>query len=356
MVAGCIDSKAEIAPAEPLAGDVRLVEIARVESEPLTRTHRFSGVLRAADRADLTFTLSGRVVKRPAQIGATVAKNQVLAVLDRRPLRNALTASRARQTTLASQLAQSERDTSRAQRLRAAEAIGAEELERTVSGKDMIAAQMAAANADVAEARRLLGEATLRAPFAGTVIDVLIEPGEFAHAGRPAILLSGEGRAEVEIEVPNNLQSSLLVGDLAEIRFPLTDDEPITATIKHVGRASAGAGRLVPVVVVLPEAAEQGNTMPGQTAEVVLTSKTKAALTVPVAAVVDPSGARPALFRVTDQIAILTRVELGRVHAGRVQVRKGIASGDSVVVRGHANLVSGETVRAKAPADAEAKQ
>jgi len=287
------------------------------------------------------FTVSGRVAKRPADIGDVVKKGALLAVLDARPLRNNLAGAIARRETLRSQRTQLERDTARAERLLAAKAIGTEELEKTRSGRDTLASQLAAANADVNEARRLLGEASLRAPFSGTVIGVLLEPGEFAQAGKPAVLLSGERETEVEIEVPDSLRGSLRVGDEASVHYPLSDANDESARITNVGRASAGAGRLVPVVVALPKGTQA---VAGQTAELVLSSQRPAALSIPTAAVVDPSGSRPSVFRVTDGVASIVEIELGELIDDRVVVTKGLSAGDQVVVAGHANLVSGEAV------------
>ena len=338
---GCSESEAESSNDGPPIPVSRVVVVTEAEAGPLVREHRYGGVVQAAQRADLTFTLSGRVEQRPAEIGATVKRGAILAVLDRRPLRNALSAARARRTTLTTQLEQSGRDAKRAERLRSANAIGAEELEKTVAGRDTLSAQLAAANAEVAEASRLLGEATLRAPFEGTVIDVRVEPGEFAQAGRPAILLSGEKLAEVEVEVPESLRSIVSVGESAAIRFPLAGGTEVTGTILRVGRAAAGAGRLIKVVVALPK---DSGAAPGATAEVVLKTTSRAALTVPIAAIVDPSGSRPAIFRVNEGIATLVSLELGDIYGDKVVVRSGIAAGDHVVTAGHANLISGEQV------------
>ena len=111
--------------------------------------------------------------------------------------------------------------------------------------------------------------------------------------------------------------------------------------LDRLGRASAGHGRLLPVVIELPSTV---TAVAGQTAEVTLRTRLEDVLSIPVAAVVDPSGSRPAVFRVEGNIASLVPLELGSIVGDRVVVKSGIAAGDIIVTAGHANLVSGETL------------
>jgi membrane fusion protein (multidrug efflux system) len=67
-------------------------------------------------------------------------------------------------------------------------------------------------------------------------------------------------------------------------------------------------------------------------------------LAVPVAAVVDPGGGRPAVFRVVDGRAERVEVRPGPVVGDRLVVQGKLGPGDVVVVSGHTTLADGDPV------------
>ncbi len=353
------------ADAERTAGDdsrgessVRLkrVRVDAVEAASDQRELSFSGTTRAARRARLAFSTSGRVVARPVEIGDRVSRGQLLAQLTDLELKNALSTARASLAELSARRAQSERDHARAEQLAAAKAATSEELEQTAAAASALKAAEEAASARLQEAQRRLDETNLSAPFAGTVTDVHFEPGEYARAGTPVVTLSGDGEVEVKVEVPEAVIPHIETDDDVDLRLPILKRETITGRVKSVGRTAAGSGRLFPVVATFP--ADTG-VPAGATAEVVLRLTSDQALALPVEAVVNPGGRRPSVFRVTRNRVAGTgdgehrvekiEVEVGSLLAGgdgpvRVIVRGELQAGDLVVTGGQRGLLNGETV------------
>lgn len=320
------------------------------------RELRFSGVTRAADRARVAFSLGGRVLDRPVDVGDRVRAGDVLARLDSLEARNAVAGAEGQLAELAARRAQAERDVARAQALLDSKAATAEEVEKTRAGLDAVEAAEASAEARLREARRLLGETVLEAPFAGTVTEVHFEPGEYAVPGRPVVTLAGDGAVEVEVEVPESVVSRIAVGDTVAAHLPTFGLDTLEATIESVGRAAAGPGRLFPVIARLPESSG-GSTSPvvGATAELVLSLTRDAALTVPVEAVIDPGGRRPAVYAVGEDGRVAkVRVDVGTLLGDRVVVtlaegfEDALVPGDRVVVGGQRGLLDGERVEAVA--------
>lgn len=337
------------ADSEPLASDVRpglkRVRAASVEAASEHRELRFSGVTRAALRARLSFSVGGRLTARPAEVGDRVKKGEVLARLDDREPGNAVAAARGALAEVRARRSQAERDVERARRLVEARAATAEELERTLSALDAVRAAEEAARARLDESERQLGETRLAAPWDGTVTEVELEPGEYAGPGRPVVVLSGDGDLELEVEVPESVVPEIEKGDEVDVLVPLLG-ETVRARIDSVGRTAAGPGRLFPVVARFPEAS---GVVVGATAELALALHSDHALAVPVEAVVNPGGGRPALFRLTAADG-LTRVEkvyvdIGSLLGDRVTVRApSLGAGDRVVVGGQIGLLDGEAV------------
>ncbi len=340
---------------QPPAVPLKRVEVAAVEEARERRELRFSGITRAARRAQLAFSSSGRLVARPVEIGDRVGRGQLLARLTDRELKNALATARATVAELEARRAQSERDHARAQRLAAARAATSEELERTAAAVDALKAAGEAASARLQEAQRRIDETRLMAPFAGTVTDVFLESGEYARAGTPIVSLSGDGEIEIEVEVPESVIPRIAAGDPVELRLPVLGDAPASGSIASVGRTAAGPGRLFPVVATVPG---DDHLVAGATAELVLRLESEDALSVPVEAVVNPGGRRPAVFRVSgdagQQSVEKVPVEVGTLMSEadssvRVVVRGDLQPGDLVVSGGQRGLLDGETVEVKPP-------
>lgn len=343
--------------APPSATRSKKVRVAEVEAASDPSELRFTGITRSAQRAKLSFSLGARLASRGVEVGDVVKKGQVLARLDDNEVRNGLATAKAALADAEARRGQVQRDVERVEKLAAAKAATAEELEKTLAGLESLRAGADAATARLREVERLVGETALRAPYDGTVTEVLAEPGEFVGPGKAILTLSGEGDTEVQVEVPEGLLPQLQAGAAVAARVPMLGETAVAGTIRSLGRSAAGPGQLFPVVVALDKAA---GVPAGATAELFFRIGSSAALSVPVGAVIDPGGRRPAVFKVDGKIdgkvdgkvdgktenAVVRRVsvEVGRLLGDRVTVTGGLAAGDRVVVGGQRGLLDGDPV------------
>ena len=332
---------------------IKRVETGRVDSASSQRDLRFSGVTRAVERARLAFSLGGRIVARPVEVGDVVAKGSVLARLDGLEVENAVAGAQGALAELQARRAQAERDAERARKLLAAKAATAEEVEKVEAGLQALRAGEDAATARLREAERLRDETRLKAPFSGTVTEVFFEPGEFVSPGRPVLVLSGDGDLEVEVEVPESVVPRVAEGDSVSVVLPHQGPEPFDATVESVGRTAAGAGRLFPVVARL---ASDPRLVVGATAELRISLTSDQAIAVPVEAVINPGGRQPALFKVVEaeggHRVEKVRLEVGALIGDAVVVEGDLSPGDRVVVGGQRGLLDGEPVE---PVDGSAE-
>jgi RND family efflux transporter MFP subunit len=320
--------------------------VAAVEEATAPRSVRFSGVTRSVRRAALTFPVPERLRLRHVAVGEHVLEGQPLAVLDDRRFRNAVDSSRATVAELEVRLAQADRDRRRVEHLASLKAATTEELEHMVAASDAVRAGLAAARARLDEARRLLDEATMEAPFPGTITAVMLEPGEHAQPGRPVLEISGDGAIELRVEVPESVVSGLREGQTARVDLPFRGggaDARTVGRITSVARAAVGPGRLFPVILALEPAPSLAAGL-SASAELLLENATKRALTVPIRAVVNPGSSWPAVFVVRAGQAYHVPVELGQLVGQRVAVVGDLSLGERVVVAGHTQLADGDAV------------
>jgi len=320
------------------------VRTARVEARAAKREVRFSGVTRAARRALLAFPQAARLVSRPVEVGDHVARGAALATLDQRGFENAADGAAAALAQAAARLAQAERDLARVERLASLKAATAEELEHVQAASEAARAAHAAAEAQMAEANRAKGEATLHAPFAGTVTAVFLQPGEMAGAGAPVVELSGDGAVELRVEVPESVVGRLAERQPVEAELPFAEHVRVSGRIRSIARAAIGPGRLFPLVVTLEKAPQL---RAGMTAELALEVATDSGLTVPLGAVLNPGSSRPAVFIVREGRARRVPVRVGDLSGERIVVSGKLAEGDVVIVAGHTRLADGDPVEVR---------
>ena len=319
----------------------RLIKAEKVRLADNTRAIRFAGITRAVNRAKLAFTIGERLVSRPVEVGDHVEAGATLATLDNRKLSNEVETLKLALVEVGARISQIERDHKRYRILVESSASPRAQLEKILENEAVLLASRATRAVRLREAERMLKETVLRAPFSGTVTEVLLEPGEFARPGSPVVVLSGDGQVEIEVEVPESIISRLSAGMRVTVDLPLVRRTGLKGVVRYLGRTALGSGRLFPVLVAL-DPGEQ--TAAGMSAEVVFSIDGRRELSVPISAVINPGGHDPQLFRVNDTRVEKVCIEVGEILGSSVSVRGPLHIDDLVVVAGHTALLDGDAV------------
>jgi len=338
---GCRGGSSEAAETSGVVS-VRVAEVTGGQAEEIPL--RFSGIVRAAQRATLTFQVSGTLKERPVELGQMVKPGDTLAKLYNPALQPAQDSARAKLQELKTQFNQAQREWERSARLHKRGVVSEQNLEQIAARRDSLRASMATAEAALSEATHLLEESVLKAPFAGQVEALLVERDEFVSAGQPVMRLSSPLGREVEIRVPAHLLSHVRVGmELPVWQVQDRNRVPETGTVIEIAQGSSIRGELHPVLVSLPA----NSLSSGEPVEVGVTPVRESAVTVPMLAVVrDATGT--SVYRVSDDVAHRVPVKVDRVIGERVMVHPGeLQPGDQVVYAGMTRLVDGDTVEVR---------
>ncbi len=300
-----------------------------------------SATVRARHRAELSFALPGRVAERLASVGQRVERGQLLARLEGSQFRHAKQGAQATSKAAIAELEQRRRDLDRVRHLHTRQAASREELEKVSTAVVALEARLGGAKVQVGEARRMLSDTRIVAPFAGVITYVGIEPGEYAQPGRGVIRLSGDEELEVEIELPESVLSGVTQGTKVEVSLPILGIEGLQGHLRSISRG-AEQGLLFTAIVAL-DAHEA--LLPGVTAQIRLHSDASSGFFVPIAAILSPSGGDTYVYRVTENSQVeKVPVIAKQLRSGAVRVEGELTHGDSIVVAGHANLSDGQVV------------
>lgn len=318
---------------------VRTAEVTGGQTEGIPL--RFSGIIRATQRATLTFQVSGTLRERAVELGQEVSEGDLLARVYNPALEPARDSARARLDELNTQYDQAKREWERSSRLHERGVVSEQNLEQIAARRDGLRASVATARASLAEATRLLEESVLRAPFSGRVEALPVERDEFVAAGQPVMRLSSPEGREVEVRVPAYMLSHVSLGQLLPV-WSVQDRNrtPETGSVVEIAQAGGVRGELHPVLVSVPADTLE----PGEPVEVGITPTEVVATTVPLLSVMkSPSGA--SVFRVADGVARRVPLSVRRVIGERVVVEESdLEPGDQVIYAGMTRITDGDSV------------
>jgi RND family efflux transporter MFP subunit len=337
--AGCREKPAE---EKPVVQPVKMLTIAPSNARAV---REYPGTVSAAQRADMAFEVPGRIVEFPVNEGQKVAEGAVLARLDARDYQARLDSAKA-------VLDKAKADYERSRNLYR-EDPGAIAL--TTLDSDRRGVQVA--EAQYREAHKALEDAVLRAPFAGVVGRKLVKDFANVQAKEPVLILQDTSHLEIVVSVPErDFVSGHPSQSLREatrdlqprVQIPSLPSHTFAARFKEVAATADPTTRTFAATLVFDNP-EDLTILPGMTAKVVVRAAngTGAGISIPVNATrADAQGKAYVWVVAPDSMTVKRRaVELGPITRDAVEVKSGLAAGDTIAVSGIDELREGMTVR-----------
>lgn len=295
-----------------------------VRDTALTDYFNASGVAEPVRRAMLATKLMARVTEVLVHEGDRVAAGQVLVRLDARDLD-------AKREQVAAGLSAAEAahreavaHTTRIRALYADSAAPRAQLDQAEAMLARAEAGVRQAQAGGAELEAIGDYATLRAPFPGTVVQRMADPGGFAAPGQPLVVVEDQSSLRIAVTAAPDAVRGVRAGQTLS---GAVAGRPVEARVEGV--APAAGGHVVTVNAIVTN--RDGTAFAGSAATLALPQGTRRGIVIPGAAVVregDLTGAR--VRRGT--VAGLRWLKLGPAHDGLVEVLAGLSIGDTVLV------------------------
>ncbi len=322
------------------------VEVRPVESRRVEYTITAVGSLEAFERVAVTARVAGAVERVMLAEGQIVSKGQALVEVE--PERYRLAVAAAQATLQKAQAAQGEAQAGYSRRQQASEKnpglIRGEEIETWRTKVQSTAAEAAQAQAALAQARLNLRDAFVRAPVSGIIQTRTVETGQYVPVGTVLATLVRRDPLLLRFQVPEQDAMPLRAGVVA--KFNVAEDAvQHEARITHVAAAASQASRMVDVTahVINPNRPEL---RPGAFARVTVPiGATREAPVIPQTAI-RPTERGFLAYTVENGTAKARLLTLGmRTADGQVEVKNGLAAGETLVVRGAEALRDGAKVK-----------
>lgn len=306
------------------------VRVAPVVTRPVKRQVHFVGTLYGQEEVTISSQIEGQVQRVHADLADEVDAGALLAEID-----DGLWEARLREAE--AQLAKARVDEVRARQLVADRIISPQEYEQRKTAADVALAQRDSLQLTVRHARVV-------SPLRAAVARRFVSAGEYVRPGSPLFTLVVVDPLKLRGEVPERFVPELAVGQTVETRVDAYGDQVFLGRLVRVAPVSNVQNRSVPLEALVQN--PDRKLKPGFFANAAIVVRQQdLAVCIPQDAVVRFSGVNR-VFVVNGGRAQAREVELGdRLPDGLVEVRSGLAAGESLIVTGLSKVEDGRAVR-----------
>ena len=355
LVAGCGPRGSSEAPAIDVARPAKIVTV----GVPGSTARIYPGRVQAAQRVPLAFRVGGPVVEVRVSKGQRVAAGQVLARIDRRDYEVQVKNLEAQLAAARAQQLQANEEYQRVRGLYEHDNVSRSDFDRARAALDVSQAQVEANEQALKAARLSLADTELRAPYAGTVADRLVEAHQTLVAGQPVLRLQDVRDMEVLIDVPEREVAGLTAEEPKEIRVrfdAVSRGEEFPARVKEFATETDPQTQTFPVTLTL-ERSPSADLLPGMTASASWVTETgggdRQELVVPLASVVTDESGAAHVWRVDPQTRRIERIAVttGALTDTGLEILSGLAPADQILAAGVHFVTEGQKVRPIDPSE-----
>lgn len=325
---------------EPIPREViRPVKFLIVGTEGRESTRTYPGKVRASQRVDLAFRVSGPLIELPVDEGQRIAKDAMIARILPRDFKTTLAKAKANAL-------EAEQQYQRYRELYIKKQVSKADFDKYKSQRDIALAQQK-------EAEDALDDTYLRAPFTGVIAKRYVENYQDVQAKEPIVSLQDISRLEILVDVPESIMAIIKKKDTSAsyAEFAVAPGKQYDLELKEYA-AEADPKTLTYQVTLQMDAPEDVNILPGMTANV--TGRTKyedgdeREITIPAVAVFPDEGGTAHVWVINrDAMTVhLRRVVTGELTgADSIRIIEGLQNGETIAVSGMSRLGEGMKVR-----------
>jgi RND family efflux transporter MFP subunit len=303
----------------------------------------YTGEIRARHESDLGFQVAGKVIARPAEVGAAVKAGTILAQLDPTDEKVALDSAQSAVNAASAEAARASTEEASYRHL----------LERGLTTRTQYIAQQTAsktaqsrlqqASSDLDLRRRQLNYTTLRADHDGVITRVSADVGAVLAQGQAVVTLAQPSELDVVFDAADNQVDAVRNTKTVSAALLSARDKPLTAVVREIAPSADPVTRTYRVKCTLP--AQPPGWRLGLNAIVTLaTGQTAQGIRIPATALYEKDRKSAAWIVKSDQTIELRPIVVARYDTESVEVSSGLKSGERIVTAGVHKLLPGQKV------------
>ncbi|MHB1668963.1 efflux RND transporter periplasmic adaptor subunit [Thiomonas sp.] len=297
----------------------------KLASSNLQHLTLLSGTVVSSNQVQVASRLMGYIRTLTVREGQTVKAGELLFQVDPTDIEGQVAQARAGLAQAQANFANAKGDDERFGNLYKDQAIPKQQWDQIQLRYQVAQQQVAAAQAGLNTALAQMRYASVTSPIAGVVVQKMANQGDLAAPGRPVLVIEGQGKLQVQTQVPGEVYGKIRIGDTVQMfangktlqgiiaqAVPVADPMSHTHTVKIDLPANAGLDSGSFVRVGFPVGSSPQ-------------------LRVPQAAVVDRAGMTGVFVVDRDGIAHFRLVRLGAQTGDEVEIQAGLSADDTIV-------------------------
>ncbi|MDB5793264.1 MAG: efflux transporter periplasmic adaptor subunit [Massilia sp.] len=317
-------------------------DLLTVQNDSLASGPVVTGSIQPERRADLRAEVSSVVLQVLKENGEVVRRGDLLVKLDEAAIRDSLLSADAGVRAASQALEQANRQLERLKTLRASGMTSAAAQDEAEVRRNSAQSELSAARSRAASARQQISRTQVRAPFDGIVSDRKVSAGDTATPGKELVKVIDPTSMRFEGRVSTDKIATVKVGQPVKFHINGYGNQQFTGVVKRIDPSANAITRQVEVLVGLT--GEQPK-VAGLYAEGRIDAESSNALMLPESAIVK-AGDKNYTWRVKG--ALLSKVDLQvgmrDQRTGNIEVKSGLAAGDTVLRNPSSNLKDGQKV------------
>lgn len=313
------------------------VEAYYVKNQTIEDKLRFTGVLEPFHSVDIVSEASGKVIKINKDLGDSVSKNEIMAIIDDIVPESNFKQAQAQVLSAENNLKIAELNLQSDKQLYENGDISKLAYDNSVLAVKTAEANHLAALANLSLMEKQFNNTRIISPINGVVSRKYIEIGTMVTLTMPVYRVVDLDYLKLKIGVPQSSIRNIKVGDEANVTISALNNKTYSGFVKYISPQADESTGAFNTEIHIKNTAEK-TIIAGMTAKVELILKTEESqIIVPSYAVVTKNE-KKYLYKVDNEIAKLTPILAGETIGSQVVIREGVNEGDIIVVVGMKNL------------------
>jgi len=201
----------------------------------------------------------------------------------------------------------------------------------------------------VAQMRSQVGKTTIRAPFTGTIEDVIAEQGTVVASGQTQIMrLVSLEDMYIEAEIPEDYLTSVSENTPVTINFPILN-KTVDSKVRQASNYISPSNRTFRIEVAVPN--KDKSIKPNLTARLKINDYTsEKALLIPLSVISENADGEQYVYIAEGEdtpVAKRQIIETGRSQGQNIEVLSGLSNGDFVIKEGARTVKEGQELQIK---------
>ena len=306
-----------------------------------------SGIVEAAQTANISTRVMGRITNIFVKTGDRVNKGQLLASVWDEDIKAKRAQTDAMIAEAEGAYATALKDYDRFNNLYKQQSATAKELDNVTLQYNSAKARVAAARQMRSEVNANLSYSSLTAPFSGVVTQKLAEVGSIANPGMPILTIEQDGIFQVSASIAESDISSIHLGDVAAIQIKSTGKN-FDGKIIQINPSSQFTGGQYIVKISIPATAKK-DIYAGMFAGVNIPVKDirqvkNDAVLVPSSAIINRDELTGIYTVSVNNTALLRWIRLGKNYGDKIEVISGLSKDEKFIRSSDSKLYNGAPV------------